>query len=100
MANSATQFREWLDSVCTDTSAWRQTEVIESEHPYFSNADKKDRKVQGYIHDYMMDNYDWYADSIAHYRDIMAMDEADLGLDPEPLTLDQEGFWEQFNGKS
>lgn len=94
MATASQEFKAWLDTVCVDTSAWRK-EDDSPDGVYYTNADKKERKKQGYIHRYMMGK-DWYRRSLEHHRALMELEESELGLEPEPLTIDQKGFWDQF----
>lgn len=100
MTSASDELRHWLDTVCIDTTSWRKEEVVVSSHPYYTNADKKERDKEYYRHKFMIENYDWYRDSIDYYRHIMELDESELGLEPDPIEYGQEGFWEQFNGKS
>jgi len=96
METAAYQFKVWLDTVSTDTSLWRKpNEDADTIHPYYSNEDKKERKTQGYIHRYMMNNHNWYREMIAKHKEIM---ESDYEGNFENTTKDygQEGFWDQF----
>lgn len=98
MASASTEFREWLDTVATDTSVWFQDENDTVElHPYFSNADVRYRKQEGYRQKWL-ESQDWYKASLAHAKRIMELEESELGIE-EPLTLEQEGFWDQFDNK-
>lgn len=89
-------FLNFLDSIAepVDTSK----PLVDKSRDY---AREKFEKQEGYRHRYLMQNSFWYRQQHNyHVQQEQLRLEAELQgkeyIEPEPLTIDQEGFWNQF----